>query len=1296
MSTEPSEGYHLSPQQQRLWRLQRATTPQSFRAQCMVMIEGQLNARCLDEATRDVVTRHEILRTTFICRPGISMPLQVVARECSVSLPVSNWIERDEDGQVLLLDAFWREFGEQPFDLGQGPLLRLALHRLAEKRHALFVALPALHADEVGLNNLVSEIARAYVARAEGKMDADEPTPYAVFAEWQNELLEMEDAAAGREFWRSRDLSSLPQTRLYGESQVADVAEFAPHSVCAALPAPLAEGLDTLADIYKVRPAAALLACWQMLLSRLTSQPTVVVAVGCDGRSDEELSRALGLFIKYAPVVGFVEPEAHFADLLASVSEAMNDAYDWQECFTWDLLADSGERRGASFFPHAFDYAEHPAPIAANDVSFRVARRYACADRFKLQLSCRREGGALRIDFCFDPQALDADDVERVARWYRALLGSALARPEAPVGALDMLDEEERRQVLYDFNDTHAIFHSDKRVHRLVEEQMERTPEAAAVVFGDECLSYRELNTRANRLAHYLRSLGVGPESVVGIFVERSVEMVVGLLGALKAGGAYLPLDPTYPKARISLIMQDARPYALLTQRRFTEALQEHALPVVVLDDERPPFAAESAETPAVSVADDNLSYVIYTSGSTGKPKGVMISHRAITNRLLWMQTTFPLVTTDHLLQKTSISFDASVWELFTPLMAGATLVVASPGGHQDPTYLVRAAQERDVTVLQLVPSMLRYFLAEPEVARCVSLKRVFCGGETLPSELQERFYTLLVAELHNLYGPTEVSIDATTQACAPGSDDVVVPIGKPLANVQVYLLNEYQQPVAVGMEGELYVGGVGLARGYQARPDLTAERFVPAPFSQKPGTRLYRTGDLARYREDGAIEFLGRTDHQVKVRGFRVELPEIESALKAHPGVSEAVAVAREIEQGDQQIIAYVVPSSRDGRTNGNHPLYNLPNNLEIAHLNKNETDLLYNEIFDNEEYLKHGVTLANSDCIFDVGANIGLFTLFVHSKCAGAQVFSFEPSPPTFDVLRTNIEIYGLNVKLYQCALSDRAGSARFTFYPQVSASSGLYANVAEDAAVTRAFIQNQGELGRYADELLEGRFESIAYTCQLRTLSDVIQENRIERIDLLKVDVEKSELDVLRGITEADWPKIRQLVIEAHDTGGRLQAITELLERHGFRYHIDQRLLFQRTGLHIIYAIHPSRVARRNGEYGKNRNGGRQLLPIAGVAVSVSGLRQYLSERMPDYMAPGAIVMLDKLPLTPNGKVDRQALPAPELAEGAESGPAATPRTLFEEMVIEVLTQVLKRERVGVRDNFFEIGGHSLLAT
>lgn len=473
-----------------------------------------------------------------------------------------------------------------------------------------------------------------------------------------------------------------------------------------------------------------------------------------------------------------------------------------------------------------------------------------------------------------------------------------------------MIREVNRLQIPAEWNNTRRKYGSGLYIHQLFDLQAARTPSAIAVVFERSYLTYEELKAQSEHLAQYLRRLGVGPDVLVGICLERSLELIVALLATLKAGGAYVPLDSSYPKERLAFMLQDSGLSVLLTQRRLLSELPGHQARVVCLDDrDWEVITREPSVEPSRKLAPENLAYVIYTSGSTGKPKGAMNTHLGICNRLLWMQEQYQLRENDRVLQKTPVSFDVSVWELFWPLLNGAKLVMAKPGGHQDSAYLVDVIRDQEITVIHFVPSMLQIFLDVSGVEKCSSLRQVICSGEALSFKLIQRFFSRLPAKLDNLYGPTEAAVDVTYWPCRLNNDVRTVPIGRPVANTQTHILDSSLEQVSIGEIGELYLAGVQLARGYFNRPDLTAERFVPNPLALEPGSRMYNTGDLARYLPDGNIEFLGRVDHQVKIRGNRIELGEIETVLNQHPAVQETVVVAREDKSGNKRLHAYIVP---------------------------------------------------------------------------------------------------------------------------------------------------------------------------------------------------------------------------------------------------------------------------------------------------------------------------------------------------------------------------------------------------
>jgi amino acid adenylation domain-containing protein len=912
MQREHVEGFRLSQQQRRVWQLQQADGTQPYRAVCVLHVAGHLEPAKLEAALRRIVSRHEILRTAFSSLPGMNLPLQVIKEESRASFEVRDLSGLDAVRQEEELEVIFEKARHAPFDYEQGTLLTTTLIKLAPQRQALLFALPSLCADAATLRSLAHQLIAAYDSTDDDGAHA-EPTQYADVSEVFNELIESEDTEGGRAYWHEKNFAETLQLEPAASHLAATYAtEFVPEFYAAAVAPHLMREINSYLHHTNVSPKVLLLTCWQVLLWKLTGKGKFITGVAYDGRTYEGLEDACGLFAKYLPVQSALHGRLCFEEALAQGEEAVREAEQWQDYFAWPEGDGLGKREAAtmlSFFPICFDFEELPPHDTTSGLSVEHERHYVCFDRFEVRLSCTLRHDALLTEFYYNSSVYQREEIERLASRFHKLLEEVALRPQATLGELDVLSEDERRRLLFEFNDTKHDFQKDLCLHQLFEEMAVQVPDHLALISGDQQLTYAELDTRADQLARRLRAAGVRPEVRVAICAERSVEMVVGLLGVLKAGGAYVPLDPSYPHERLAYILEDTEARVLLVQKELESALPAHQAQVLYLDAEVAAAANVSGDRVASGVSPDNLAYVIYTSGSTGNPKGVLISHRSINNRLLWTNYVFPLTETDRVLQKTPYSFDASIWELFAPLLAGAVVVMARPGGHQDRTYLTQVIAEQQITVLQLVPTMLRVFLEEEGVAQaCRGLRRMFCGGEALPPDLQDHFYSLLTADLINLYGPTESSIDATCWPCPRDNRQSIVPLGRPLFNIQIYILDKDMQPVPIGVSGELHIGGVSLARGYLNRPELTAYSFIPDPFSTQSGQRLYRTGDLARYLPDGQLEFLGRVDQQVKVRGFRIEPGEVEASLREHEGVAEVVVAARGESAGDKQLVAYVV----------------------------------------------------------------------------------------------------------------------------------------------------------------------------------------------------------------------------------------------------------------------------------------------------------------------------------------------------------------------------------------------------
>jgi iturin family lipopeptide synthetase A len=878
--------------------------------------------------------------------------------------------------------------------------------------------------------------------------------------------------------------------------------------------------------------------------------------------------------------------------------------------------------------------------------------------------------------------------------------------PRQNISQISMLTAVEHQQQLVDWNNTQVIFPGrDLCLHQLIEKQAMQNPDLTALAFEQKRLTYKELNSRADQLAHHLRGLGVGPDMLVGLMVERSLEMMVGILGILKAGAAYVPIDTAYPQERIAFMINDANITLLLTQTGFMESLPKIAAQIVCLDSYDWTDSVGTMES-CGRVHPGNLAYVIYTSGSTGRPKGVCIEHRNIVNYVLGIAERMQLKPgMNHALVST-IAADLGNTVIFPALITGGCLHIISRERTENQGMLSHYFSRENIDVLKIVPSHLEALQTGRNPEQVMPRSHLILGGEASRLDWVERLRVLSPdCEIYNHYGPTETTVGVLTyhvESQLPSTHSGTLPLGRPLPNSRIYILDEGGQPVPVGDKGELCIGGYGVARGYLNRQDLTSERFIADPFASERDARLYRTGDLARYLPDGNIEFCGRIDQQIKIHGYRIELGEIEAALRDHQGVRDVVVLLNENESGGKQLVAYVMPKRGNQPLWGINSIYVLPDGLPVAHLNKNETDYIYNEIFILQAYLRHGITLCDGDCIMDAGANIGLFSVFVSRLAKNLRMISFEPNPAAFNCLKANAEAWGTKVNCLPFGLSRENKSADLTYFEGLSLLSGFYADASTEREVVKNYVfnqqsdtQNNAQLAAEIGELIDDRLHAKTVSTQLKTLSSVIADEGIDRIDLLKINVEKSELDVLMGLNSGDWPKIRQLVIEV-DQRENLEPITSLLEQHGFEVLVEQDPLLRNTELCYVYAIQPSAAGPRLIRQQQPCDTYIRLLPpVDHEILTPTTLRNYLKERLPQYMIPSAFVLMEKFPLTLNGKIDRQAFPAFSDENIQHTHDFISPRTETEKALCAIWTELLKVENISINDSFFDLGGHSLLA-
>jgi amino acid adenylation domain-containing protein len=901
----------LSFTQERMWFLDQLEPGlTAYNVPGAVFLDGHLDVKALEDAFGEILRRHEILRTTYGSAGG--RPVQIINPPQPFHLHVEDLQhlpEHERDAAALQLA---KDNAQRPFNLSTGPIVRCFLVRMGPQKHLLAMTTHHIAYDMWSREIFIFELAVLYQAFVRGE-SSPLPEPeiqWVDYAHWQRQWLQGEVLEKQLDYWRRKLEGAPPHLDLPSDFARPAVQSYRGARQYLQLPPELARSVGVLSKKHGVTPFITLLAAFKTLLWRYTGQDQIVVGSPIANRNRLESEKLMGFLANTLTLYTDLSGNRTFTELLARVRETSLGAYAHQDV-PFELLVQALQpQRDISrspLFQVMFNYMmNYSAPkVDLPDLTLRLERLHSGAAQFDINIDMWETEDGLNgvVEYCTD--LFRHTTITRFITQFRILLEAITADPSRRLSQYSPLSDEERHEILVEWNDTQVEYQRSSCLHELFEEQVALTPEATAVVFEDRQFSYAELNARANRLAHYLLHQGVLPERLIGISMQRSLEMVVGLLGILKTGAAYVPLDPSYPEERLAYMFDNAQLNVLLTQSELATRTGG-AGQIICLDADWSEIEVESDANPNVPISADNLAYVIYTSGSTGRPKGAMNTHRAISNRLLWMQEKYQLTPADRVMQKTPFSFDVSVWEFFWPLITGATLVVARPEGHRDSHYLAELIDEQGVTTMHFVPSMLRVFLDEAAIHGSRSLRQVMSSGEALTSDLVARFYQKFDAKLHNLYGPTEAAVDVSYWECETEGNRAV-PIGRPISNTQLYVLDPWMEPAAVGVVGELYIGGVAVGRGYWRSADLTAERFVPDPFSEDGGARLYRTGDLARYMADGNIEYVGRIDSQVKIRGNRIELGEIETALSQVPGVSEAVVIVREDTPGDPRLVGYL-----------------------------------------------------------------------------------------------------------------------------------------------------------------------------------------------------------------------------------------------------------------------------------------------------------------------------------------------------------------------------------------------------
>jgi len=1383
--------------------------------QSVFTLEGELDVASFERAWQFLVDRHPILRSSFIW--DLEKPLQVVHREVAIKIHKQDWRDQSPDRHGPQLQQYLTEDRRRGFDLSTAPLIRLALFRNADTTYKFVFSRHHIVLDRWSRSIVLKEVFESYESLCAGREPKlDQLRPYGDYISWVTDQ-PLEDAES---YWRAALAGFTVPTPMAIDQKPVNTAsqgrEFADERI--QLSEQSTARLSEFARAHKLTLSTLMQGAWALLLSTYAREQDVLFGVTVSGRSAtiSGIESMVGLFINTLPLRVKLSRDSKVLSWLESLQEQQFTLQQYEYCSLLDIQSWGEVPRGTPLFETILVFENLPVNIgsktANGNLKVQSDRSYGSATGYPLTLLAM-PGHRFALQLVYDCARFDSETVSRMLTHLETVLEELVLDPERELSEISVLRSEEKQRLLSDWNQTGTDYDKDVCVHQLIERQATLRPTAIAATFGDRKLTYAELNARANQLARHLRALGVGPESLVGICVERSLEMLVGVLGILKAGGAYVPLDPTFPAERLAFMIDDSDLTVLLTQESLLAELPATRAKLVVLDVEADLINQNSEENFANIVTADNLAYVIYTSGSTGKSKGVEVGHRALTNFLFSVQQEPGLSSDDVLLAVTTLSFDIAGLELYLPLISGARVAIVESEVAADGIQLKEKISA--ATVMQATPATWQMlinagWLGQPGL-------KVLCGGEALSRELANELLTRGVT-LWNMYGPTETTIWSTT--CRLEKDSPIT-VGRPIANTQVYLLDEHHQPVPIGVAGELHVGGDGLARGYLNRPQLTAEKFIPNPFSEEPDARLYRTGDLARYLANGEIEYLGRIDHQVKIRGFRIELGEIESVLRQHEAVRESVVLACEDVEGDRRLVAYVIPERRQRDVAVNDasqteqvsswqnvwdstytetaapvdPAFNItgwnssytgepipsaqmrewvdqtverilslrPQRvLEIgcgtglllsrlaphcvhyhgSDLSKTALDKLRQQLSGPQQ----NVTLTQQTADDFTGINAQSFdTVILNSvvqyfpsvdyfvrvlegacKCLkpGGSIFIGDlRSLPLLRVLHTSVELYtapeSLPVSELQRRVQKRIAQekelvidpALFTFLrsqlPQIS-----YVNV----QLKRGGYHNELSKFRY-DVTLRVGGEPVRRVDQpwLDWQNEALHLENIRQI----LTTTTPEILAIKGVPDArlesDFKALILFEAESNlQTSGELRAAltnnTQGIEPEEFwalgkdlPYEVELTwagpagegsfdvVLRKRSTPYVEIVSQPDRSI--DGPIQKYAN---DPLFAKEVQTLQAELKQLLARQLPEYMRPSDFMFLDAFPLTPNGKVNRSALPAPGQSRPELEQPYVAPRNAIEKQLASIWSEVLKKERVGIKDNFFEIGGHSLLAT
>ncbi|WP_353931426.1 non-ribosomal peptide synthase/polyketide synthase [Okeanomitos corallinicola TIOX110] len=1423
------ENIPLSWAQERLWFVHQLEGDSgAYTMSFSVGLTGDVNVKALEQAFQAIVQRHEVLRTRFEVEDN--SPVQVIVPDMSITLPVVD-IQQIADPWQKVKELAIAEVA-QPFNLAHDAVIRVKLWQLSPQEYLLLVAIHHIAADGWSLGIFIQDLSAYYRAIATNSPVElpDLTVQYADFTVWQRQWLTDQTLDRQLNYWMQQLTDAPPILALPTDRSRPAIQTFNGSTQPIQLDPDLTQKLKKLSQKFGTTLYMTLMAGFVILMSRYSGQKDLVIGSPIANRNRTEIESLIGFFVNTLALRFNLTPEESFAALLTQVQQITQNAYDHQD-LPFEILVDHLQlERNLDRNPLVqVMFALQNAPSSPWDmpgVNIEEIPLGLDTVRFDLEVHLWDMPEGVGGVFCYNTDLFDQTTIVRMMQHFQALLTAIVENPQQPVASLPLLTQSEQQQLLVEWNHTETDYPQDQCIHQLFAQQVEKTPDTIALEYGNQQLTYCELNNRANQLAHYLISLGIGADTLVGISVERSAEMVIGLLGILKAGGAYVPLDPDYPTERLVSILEDAQVRVLLTTEKLAQTIPANQARIISYDRDVEAIAQQSQENPVIQTTSENLAYVIYTSGSTGKPKGVSVTHQGV-NRLVLNTNYINIKPQDVIAQASNYAFDAATFEIWGALLTGAKLVGVSKQIALSPRELAATIRSQGISVLFLTTALFNQ-IAQTEPTAFSTLRYLLFGGEAVdPKWVQEILKKGSPEQLLHVYGPTENTTFTSWYLVENVPNHATtIPIGKPIANTQIYLLDENLQPVPVGVPGELHIGGAGLARGYLNRPELTAEKFISNPLDNGK-TKLYKTGDLASYLPDGNIEYVSRIDNQVKIRGFRIELGEIEAVLNQYPLVQESVVIIRTSSAGDKSLVAYLVPGTKSQELPEQFAEWQSEfiSDWQILYEQaygqgeKTTEDLTFNTAGWNSSYNRepipevemrewventvNRIRKVSPQRVIEIGCGTGLLLSRLapsspqywgtdysvtaieyvqqlrdtvpgleHVQLRHQMADNFTGIPQNFDTVILNsiiqyfpsveyllqvitgamesinnqgyifigdvrsfplLEPYYAAVQLSQASESRTVEQWQQVVHQSVAAEEELLVDPRFFLALKQTFpqitwVEIQPKRGNAINELTQFRYDVTMHLGSAVPTKAVSWLNwQLDQLSLAKIQhqltAEQPAQLGIRAIPNRRLQKallawqwlesppgvetvgeLRELLAKQPETGVNPEQFWQLGQNLGYTVEVSWWAGTNDGAYDVVFSRHSSTIKPEFNIFWEGENVTVKPWthytnnPLSGKLVQklVPQVREFIQQKLPNYMIPQAFVLLNSLPLTPNGKVDRRALPTPDTASRSLSGGCVSPRTPVEAQLVQIWSEVLGMETIGVKDNFFEIGGHSLLAT